>query len=238
MGTPLQMTDLVAKKQILVVDDEEDILDLVCFNLTKEGYQVICTTTGEKAIEIIRKQRPDLVVLDLMLPGINGLEVAKILKNDSGTRDILIVMLTAKGEEADIVAGLELGADDYVTKPFSPRILAARVKAVLRRKAAASLNGSEVTKIHKLVIHPGRREVLVDNKLINLTYTEFGILSYLAQRPGWVFTRSQIVDQVKGAEYFVTDRSVDVQIVGLRRKLGSAGRYIETVRGVGYRFKE
>jgi two-component system phosphate regulon response regulator PhoB len=232
------MTDIMPKKQILVVDDEEDILELVRFNLTKEGYQVISTTTGEKAIEIIRTQRPDLVVLDLMLPGINGLEVAKILKNDSGTRDILIVMLTAKGEEADIVAGLELGADDYVTKPFSPRILAARVKAVLRRKAAASLNGSEVTKIHKLVIHPGRREVLVDNKLINLTYTEFGILSYLAQRPGWVFTRSQIVDQVKGAEYFVTDRSVDVQIVGLRRKLGSAGSYIETVRGVGYRFKE
>jgi len=232
------MTDLIPKKQILVVDDEEDILELVSFNLTKEGYQVICTTTGEKAIEIIRTQRPDLVVLDLMLPGINGLEVAKILKHDPGTRDILIVMLTAKGEESDIVAGLELGADDYVTKPFSPRILAARVKAVLRRKLSDSSATSEIVKIHNLIIHPGRREVLVDDKPVTLTFTEFGILNYLAQRPGWVFTRSQIVDQVKGSEYFVTDRSVDVQIVGLRRKLGSAGSYIETVRGVGYRFKE
>ena len=232
------MTELIPKKQILVVDDEEDILELVSFNLTKEGYQVICTTTGEKAIEIVRTQRPDLVVLDLMLPGINGLEVAKILKNDPGTRDILIVMLTAKGEESDIVAGLELGADDYVTKPFSPRILAARVKAVLRRKLPDSSATFEIVKIHNLIIHPGRREVLVDDKPVTLTFTEFGILNYLAQRPGWVFTRSQIVDQVKGSEYFVTDRSVDVQIVGLRRKLGSAGSYIETVRGVGYRFKE
>jgi two-component system, OmpR family, alkaline phosphatase synthesis response regulator PhoP len=232
------MTDLMSKKKILVVDDEEDILELVRFNLSKEGYDVACTTTGEQALEAIRTRHPDLLVLDLMLPGINGLEVAKSLKHDPKTRNIAIVMLTAKGEEADIVAGLELGADDYVTKPFSPRILAARVKAVLRRKSADSSDKSEVVKIHKLAIHPGRREVLVDDKPVNLTFTEFGILTYLAQRPGWVFTRSQIVDQVKGTEYFVTDRSVDVQIVGLRRKLGSAGSYIETVRGVGYRFKE
>jgi len=232
------MTDLMSKKQILVVDDEEDILELVSFNLTKEGYVVNCTTSGEKALEAIRARPPDLMVLDLMLPGINGLEVAKALKHDPGTRDIPIVMLTAKGEEADIVAGLELGADDYVTKPFSPRILAARVKAVLRRKSADSSEESEAVKIRKLAIHPGRREVLVDDKPVNLTFTEFGILTYLARRPGWVFTRSQIVDQVKGSESFVTDRSVDVQIVGLRRKLGSAGSYIETVRGVGYRFKE
>lgn len=231
------MADRMSQKQILVVDDEEGILELISFNLTKEGYDVICTPTGEKALDVIGTERPDLVVLDLMLPGINGLEVAKTLKNDPGTRDIPIVMLTAKGEEADIVAGLELGADDYVTKPFSPRILAARVKAVLRRKSADPSDESEAVKIHKLVIHPGRREVLVDDQPVTLTFTEFGILSYLAHRPGWVFTRSQIVDQVKGSEYFVTDRSVDVQIVGLRRKLGSAGSYIETVRGVGYRLK-
>lgn len=231
------MADRMSKKQILVVDDEEDILELISFNLTKEGYDVICTPTGEKALDVIGTERPDLVVLDLMLPGINGLEVAKALRNDPGIRDIPIVMLTAKGEESDIVAGLELGADDYVTKPFSPRILAARVKAVLRRKSADLSDESEVVKIHKLVIHPGRREVLVDQQPVTLTFTEFGILSYLAHRPGWVFTRSQIVDQVKGSEYFVTDRSVDVQIVGLRRKLGSAGSYIETVRGVGYRLK-
>ena len=232
------MTDVMSKKRILVVDDEEDILELVNFNLTKEGHQVICTTTGEEAIEITRTKAPDLLVLDLMLPGINGLEVAKFLKNDPETREIPIVMLTAKGEESDIVAGLELGADDYVTKPFSPRILAARVKAVLRRNIAASADGCDVGKIHNMDIHPGRREILVDDTPVYLTFTEFGILNYLAQRPGWVFTRAQIVDRVKGTEYFVTDRSVDVQIVGLRRKLGSAGAYIETVRGVGYRFRE
>jgi two-component system, OmpR family, alkaline phosphatase synthesis response regulator PhoP len=232
----LLMTESISKKQLLVVDDEEDILELVAFHLKKEGYEVRCTTTGEKALDIIQSEQPDLVVLDLMLPGINGLEVAKLLKNNLETRDIPIVMLTAKGEESDMVTGLELGADDYVTKPFSPRILAARVKAVLRRQASPSVDAADVVKIHNLVIHTGRREVLVENKPVHLTFTEFGILKYLAHRPGWVFTRAQIVDQVKGTEYCVTDRSVDVQIVGLRKKLGSAGRHIETVRGVGYRF--
>ncbi len=228
----------MTRKQILVVDDEEDILELVSYNLSKEGYQTVCTPTGEEALEIAKKSSPDLIVLDLMLPGIDGLEVARFLKSDAQTSHIPVVMLTAKGEESDIVAGLELGADDYVTKPFSPRVLTARVKAVLRRREGEPPNDVDVLKIHNLVIHPGRREVQVDRKAVNLTYTEFGILHYLAKRPGWVFTRSQIVDEVKGTEYFVTDRSVDVQIVGLRRKLGSAGAYIETVRGVGYRFKE
>ncbi len=228
----------MSREQILVVDDEEDILELVRFNLSKEGYQVLCAATGEKAVEIARAELPDLMVLDLMLPGMDGLEVTKFLKNNPETQHIPIVMLTAKGEESDVVTGLELGADDYVTKPFSPRILLARVKAVLRRKATESTDGSEVVKIHNLVIHPGRREVRVDGKPVDLTFTEFGILRYLVRRPGWVFTRSQIVDAVRGTDYFVTDRSVDVQIVGLRKKLGSAGKYIETVRGVGYRFKE
>jgi len=226
------------KEQILVVDDEEDILELVRFNLSKEGYQVICAATGEKAVEIARSGLPDLVVLDLMLPGMDGLEVAKFLKNDPETQNIPIIMLTAKGEESDVVTGLELGADDYVTKPFSPRILMARVKAALRRKVAEPPDGSEVVKIHNLVIHPGRREVRVGNKPVDLTFTEFEILSYLVRRPGWVFTRFQIVDAVRGADYFVTDRSVDVQIVGLRKKLGPGGKFVETVRGVGYRFKE
>lgn len=228
----------MAKERILVVDDEEDILELVRFNLDREGYRVICTTSGEKALEIAKTEFPDLIVLDLMLPGIDGLESTKLLKNDPGARDIPIVMLTAKGEEADIVTGLELGADDYITKPFSPRILVARVRAVLRRKIKEPMEESSVLRIHELVIHPGRREVLIDGKPVQLTFTEFGILSYLARRPGWVFTRSQIVDAVRGDDYFVTDRSVDVQIVGLRKKLGPAGNYIETVRGVGYRFKE
>ena len=226
------------KEQILVVDDEEDILELVRFNLSKEGYQVICAATGERAVEIARSELPDLVVLDLMLPGMDGLEAAKFLKNDPETQNIPIIMLTAKGEESDVVTGLELGADDYVTKPFSPRILMARVKAVLRRKLTEPPDGSEVVKIHNLIIHPGRHEVRVDNKPVDLTFTEFGILSYLVRRPGWVFTRSQIVDAVRGTDYFVTDRSVDVQIVGLRKKLGPGGKFIETVRGVGYRFKE
>jgi two-component system phosphate regulon response regulator PhoB len=228
----------MAKERILVVDDEEDILELVRFNLAREGYPIICTTSGEESLKIVQKEHPDLIVLDLMLPGIDGLDVAKALKNDPKTRDIPIIMLTAKGEEADIVAGLELGADDYVTKPFSPRILVARVRAVLRRGALEVPEDESVLKVHNLLIHPGRREVLVNGEQAQLTFTEFGILNYLARRPGWVFTRSQIVDAVRGDDYPVTDRSVDVQIVGLRKKLGRAGKYIETVRGVGYRFRE
>ncbi|HKI49142.1 MAG TPA: response regulator [Desulfobacteria bacterium] len=228
----------MSKEQILVVDDEEDILELVRFNLSKEGYRAICAETGEKAVKMARSEHPDLIVLDLMLPGMDGLEVTKFLKNDLETQHIPIVMLTAKGEESDVVTGLELGADDYVTKPFSPKILLARVKAVLRRQATEPPDGSEVLNIHNLVIHPGRREVRVDGEPVDLTFTEFGVLSYLVRRPGWVFTRTQIVDAVRGSDYFVTDRSVDVQIVGLRKKLGSTGKYIETVRGVGYRFKE
>jgi two-component system phosphate regulon response regulator PhoB len=228
----------MAKERILVVDDEEDILELVRFNLAREGYPIICTTSGEETLKIVQREDPDLIVLDLMLPGIDGLEVAKALKSDPKTRDIPIIMLTAKGEEADIVTGLELGADDYVTKPFSPRILVARVRAVLRRGASEVPEDESVLKIHNLLIHPGRREVLVNGEQAQLTFTEFGILNFLARRPGWVFTRSQIVDAVRGDDYPVTDRSVDVQIVGLRKKLGPAGKYIETVRGVGYRFRE
>jgi two-component system phosphate regulon response regulator PhoB len=228
----------MAKERILVVDDEEDILELVRFNLAREGYSIICTTSGEETLKIIQKEHPDLIVLDLMLPGMDGLDVAKALKNDPKTRDIPIVMLTAKGEEADIVTGLELGADDYVTKPFSPRVLVARVRAVLRRGTSEVPEDESVLKVHNLLIHPGRREVLVNGEPVELTFTEFGILNFLARRPGWVFTRSQIVDAVRGDDYPVTDRSVDVQIVGLRKKLGSAGEYVETVRGVGYRFRE
>lgn len=228
----------MAKEKILVVDDEEDILELLRFNLLREGYNVSCAASGEEALRLAKSEIPDLLVQDLMLPGIDGLEVTKILKNDSRTKDIPIVMLTAKGEEADIVTGLELGADDYITKPFSPRVLVARVRAVLRRKVKEYKEETPVLRIHDIVIHLGRHEVLVNDKPVQLTLTEFGILNYLARRPGWVFTRSQIMDAVKGEDYFVTDRSVDVQIVGLRKKLCNAGKYIETVRGVGYRFKE
>jgi len=228
----------MAKQKILVVDDEEDILELLRFNLTKEGFAVVCAGSGEEALKLTRLEKPELILLDLLLPGMDGLEVARRLKKDASTKEIPIIMVTAKGEEADIVTGLEVGAEDYITKPFSRKVVIARVRAVLRRKTAAPADDQEVVTVHDLAIHPGRREVLVKGKPVSLTFTEFGILNFLSRRPGWVFTRSQIVDAVKGDEYFVTDRAVDVQIVGLRKKLGSAAKVIETVRGVGYRFKE
>ena len=229
---------IMAKEKILIVDDEEDILELLRFNLSRDGYQVSCAATGEEALDLARSKTPELIVLDLMLPGMDGLEVAKRLKNNPDTKNIPIVMLTAKGEEADIVTGLEIGADDYVTKPFSPRVLLARVKAVLRGRAKEPPKETSDFQIHDIVVHPRRHEVLVNEKPVQLTLSEFRILNYLAGRPGMVFTRFQIVDAVHGEDYPVTDRSVDVHIVGLRKKLGPAGKYIETVRGVGYRFKE
>ena len=228
----------MAKERILVVDDEEDILELVRYNLSREGYQVSGAQSGESALKMAEFGNFDLVVLDLMLPGIDGLEVAKRLKKHSATREVPIIMLTAKGEEADIVTGLELGADDYVTKPFSPRVLIARVRTVLRRKGEEPEASGQIIHVHNLEIHPGRRQVSTGGAPVDLTYTEFQVLYVLAKRPGWVFSRSQIVDAVRGSDYPVTDRSVDVQIVGLRKKLGEYGKYIETVRGVGYRFKE
>jgi two-component system alkaline phosphatase synthesis response regulator PhoP len=228
----------MAKGNILVVEDEEEILELLRYNLSKEGYKVTGVFSGEDALKETESKLPDLILLDLMLPGVDGLEVCKILKSDKETEHIPIVMLTAKGEEADIVTGLELGADDYITKPFSPRVLLARIKAVLRRKTREEVAETDIINIHNLVIHPGRHKVLVDGRPVSLTAGEFRLLHFLAGKPGWVFTRYQIVDAVHGEDYPVTDRSVDVQIVGLRKKLASAGKYIETVRGVGYRFKE
>ncbi|MFH2066746.1 MAG: response regulator [Pseudomonadota bacterium] len=225
-------------KTILAVDDEEDILELVSYNLRREGYQVVCSDSGEDALARAGQIDFHLILLDLMLPGMDGLEVAKRLKKDPKTRDIPIIMITAKGEEADVVTGLELGADDYITKPFSPRVLAARVKAVLRRKDKQPEENEYVLRAHELVIDSGKREVSADGERFILTYTEFQVLHFLAGYPGWVFTRNQIVDAVRGEGYAVTDRSVDVQIVGLRKKLGPYGKYIETVRGVGYRFSE
>jgi len=227
----------MSKENILIVDDEEDVLELVRYNLDKNGYHVETAATGEDALTKARGKLPDLMILDLMLPGIDGLEVCKKLKNDAKTQNIPIIMLTAKGEEADVVIGLELGADDYVTKPFSPKVLVARIRRILHKTIARDLKKSPV-KIHELTMDPARREVLVKNKPVELTFTEFNILYALAKRPGLVFTRYQIVDALHGDDYLVTDRAVDVQIVGLRKKLGSCSKYIETVRGVGYRFKD
>lgn len=231
-------SDMSAKERILVVDDEEDLLELLRFNLNKAGYQVSCVSSGEDAVKEARGQLPDLIVLDLLLPRVDGLEVCKVLKRDPRTKPIPIVMLTAKGEEADIVAGLEIGADDYVTKPFSPSVLVARVKAVLRGRTPERNGDESVLQVHEVEIHPGRHEVLLAGQPVSLTYTEFRLIHFLARRPGWAFTRNQIVDAVRGEDYPVTERSVDVQVAGLRKKLGDHGHYIETVRGVGYRFKE
>jgi len=228
----------MAERQILVIEDEEDILEVITYNLTKEGYRVVGVISGEDGLKAAQNAPPNLIVLDLMLPGIDGLEVCKILKHDDRTAHIPIVMLTAKGEETDIVIGLELGADDYITKPFSPRVLIARVRALLRRAVVESVSETDTIRVHDLVITPGRHEVSVGSKPVTLTFTEFKILHTLARKPGWVFTRYQIVNAVRGEDTIVTDRSVDVQIVGLRKKLGPAGKYIETVRGVGYRFRE
>ncbi|MGD2093541.1 MAG: response regulator [Phycisphaerales bacterium] len=227
----------MAKANILIVDDEEDIQELVKLNLEREGYGIITCGTGEQALKTATSKLPNLIILDLMLPGIDGLEVCKKLKNDPKTEHIPIVMLTAKGEEADIVTGLELGADDYITKPFSGKVLVARVRTVLRR-TVERIHEKRVIKIHDFTIDPGRHQVLIKDKPVELTFTEFNILHTLAKRPGFVFTRYQIVDAIHEDNYLVTDRAVDVQIVSLRKKLGSCGKYIETVRGIGYRFKD
>lgn len=228
----------MAREHILVVDDEEDLLELIGYNLTKEGYRVTCASSGEEAIQKARTEMPGLVVLDLLLPSIDGLEVCRSLKSDSKTSHIPIVMLTAKGEEIDEVAGLEVGADDYVTKPFSPRVLLARIKAVLRRKANEQPDATRTITIEELVIDPIRHEVLLAGQPVSLTFTEFRLLHVLAQRRGRAFARVQIVDAVMGADYPVTERSVDVHVASLRKKLGPMGAKIETVRGVGYRFKQ
>ena len=228
----------MAKGTILVVEDEEDILELITFNLLKDGYKVERARTGEDALVKARHLHPDLVVLDIMLPGVDGLEVCRAIKGATETAHIPVVMLTAKTEESDIVSGLELGADDYVTKPFSPRVLLARIKSVIRRTTASPDDAQQPLALHEISINSARHEVRVADVIIPLTVTEFRVLQFLSKKPGWVFSRSQIVEAVRGDGYPVTDRSVDVQIVGLRRKLGDAGKYIETVRGVGYRFKE
>lgn len=229
----------MAKETVLIVEDERDIMEMIAYNLRREGYQVREATTGESALAAIKAAQPDILLLDLMLPGLDGLEVCRRLKRDAKTEHLPIIMLTAKGDESDVVAGLELGADDYLTKPFSPKVLGARIKAVLRRKRSAAPSEHEPVLLGELTIHPGKHEVTVDGETVHLTQTEFRILHTLARRPGWVFSRYQIVDAVHGSDHDVTDRSVDVQIVALRKKLGDkTGKRIETVRGVGYRLRD
>ena len=231
------------KTHILIVEDEADIQQLVSYNLIRAGLNVTCADSGEEAIACLGREKIDCVLLDLMLPGMSGLEVCSAIKKGKGKTDtpIPIIMLTAKGEEEDIVAGLECGADDYITKPFSPKVLIARIKSVLRRFEEHKGGAEKIEKgrivVNNLEIDLGRHEIRLGDDLLQLTMTEFGILTLLAEKPGWVFTRQQIIDSVRGYDFLVTPRAIDVQVFGLRKKMGKAGGMIETVRGIGYRFK-
>ncbi|MBI5058763.1 response regulator [candidate division KSB1 bacterium] len=227
----------MSKAKILVVDDEEDILELLRYNLSREGHQVVTATSGEQALKIVNDSSPDAVILDLMLPGVDGLDLCRTLKSNVETVNIPIIMLTAKDGEADIVTGLELGADDYITKPFSPRVVLARLKAVLRRASSPEITGSTL-QFGPLVILPDKHEVRVSGQSVDLTATEFRILQMICRRPGWVYSREQILEFAQGSNSEVTGRAVDVHMVSLRRKLGQAGDMVETVRGVGYRFRD
>ena len=230
------------KRTVLVVDDEKDLVDLITYNLQRNGYEVLCAMNGAEALELAQKHVPDLVVLDLMLPGIDGTEVARRLKADSRTAAVPIIMLTAKGEETDVVVGLTLGADDYVTKPFSMKILLARLGTVLRRaeQIPQAEAGGEmgVLKAGPLTIDTSKHEVAVNGEPARLTLTEFKLLTALVTARGRVLTRDQLMDKAMGSDVFVTDRAIDVHVTAIRKKLGSANWLVHTVRGVGYRLQE
>jgi two-component system alkaline phosphatase synthesis response regulator PhoP len=221
--------------KILIVEDEEDIRELIHFHLYKNKYEVIEAANGPDALNMAISAKPDLILLDIMIPGIDGTQVCKKLKENIETKHIKIIFLSAKGEEEDIVKGLELGADDYVTKPFSPKVLIARIKAILRRK---DKNTSKDISVQGIVLLEDKKKVLIVGVEAPLTATEYQLLKFLISSPGHVYTRGQIVNHIKGHNHAVTDRSVDTQLVSLRKKMGEKGKLIETVWGIGYRFKE
>ena len=228
----------MSREKILIVEDDEDIAELLRYNLVKDGFRPVGVGSGEEALKKLCSDSFNVILLDVMLPGLDGIDICRRIKADERFTSIPIIMITAKGEESDIVTGLELGADDYIVKPFSPRVLVARIRSVMRRQRAEKTTGGEPVEIGDFTIHPGKREVHVKGQPVDLTNLEFLVLQLLAKKPGWVFSRYQIVEGVRGDNYPVTDRSVDVLIVGLRKKLGVHGDRIETVRGAGYRFKE
>lgn len=229
----------MAKPKVLVIEDEPDILEVIQYNLEREGYKVVACRDGEQGLSRIRTDAPDLVVLDLMLPGMDGTEVCRQVKSDPVTRSIPIIMVTAKAEESDMIIGLGLGADDYIAKPFSPRELVARIKVVLRRGPLREESGGGERVVRgALVIDLGRFEARVDEQLINLTPTEMRLLHFLASHPGRVFPRAHLLSRVIGEDAVVTDRNIDVHVRALRQKLGEHANSIVTVRGVGYRFAE
>ncbi len=226
----------MAKENILIVEDDADIVEMIGYNLKKEGYRVASVLDGERAVYSAKRDKPDLIILDLMLPGMDGLEVCRALRKNELTAHIPIIMLTAKSQEADKVVGLELGADDYMTKPFSPRELIARIKAVLRRGDAPL--AKKIVKAGDIVIDSLKYKVTVSGKAISLTATEFKLLEFMARSPGIVLSRDKILDNVFGYEASIYDRTVDAHMKSLRKKLGKARNYIETIRGAGYSFKE
>ncbi|MGR3296078.1 MAG: response regulator [Candidatus Bathyanammoxibius sp.] len=225
------------KKDILIIEDEKDLVELIQYNLEKEGFRVMYAYDGEDGLRLARSKHPSLVLLDLMLPRLDGLEVCRRMKQDPKTDGIPIIILSVKDSEADIVAGLELGVDDYITKPFSPRILTSRVRAVLRRSERETGSRKRIN-IDGLVVDPLRHEVFLGDKNVALTMTEFRLLEYLAMRPGRVFTRNQLMSGVLGEDSMVVDRTIDVHVVSLRKKLGEYAKHIVTVRGLGYKFKD
>ena len=225
-------------QSIVVIEDESDIAELLRFNLERDGYKVTCFENGESGLRGVSELRPDLVLLDYMLPGLNGLDVCKEIRAKREISKTLIIMLTARNEEIDIVSGLEVGADDYVTKPFSYRVLIARIRALLRREKPDELQGKDLIRLGEIIIDSGKYEATAKGITIKLTATEFRLLRALARRPGWVFERSQLIDMIRGEQTVVTDRTIDVMVAGLRKKLGECGDLIETVRGVGYRARE
>lgn len=226
--------------RILIVDDDDDIRELLRYNLAREGFLVSTAFDGEDARKQMfdLKEYPDLMILDLMMPRLSGLDLARMLKARRETQAISILMLTARGEETDVIVGLELGADDYVVKPFSMKVLLARVRSLLRRSSGKANDLANPTASQQLHLNPDTFQASVGSTRLELTATEFRILSALSSHPGRVMTRMQIVDAARGEDYAVTDRSVDVHIVALRKKLGEAGSLIETVRGVGYRMRD
>jgi DNA-binding response OmpR family regulator len=231
------MSEIQANVKILLVEDDVSLQKSLAFILEKEGFKVLSTQTGEEAVIITRKEKPDLILLDIILPGIDGYKVCQILKKDPQTANIFIILLTGKRKLEDIVLGLKEYADDYIIKPFEPQILIARIHALLRRKNKTENSDRNIMEFDGLMIKLDAYEVFVNGEKIDLTKTEFDILSLLAGKPNQVFTRSRILDYVREDNYSITERVVDYQITGVRKKLGKARKYIQTVRGVGYKFE-
>ena len=226
------------EKKIVVVEDEPDLVDVVTYNLKREGYLVSAARRGDEGLNLIRSELPDLVLLDLMLPGMDGLSICRQMKSDGALKAIPIIIASAKGEESDVVIGLEMGADDYLAKPFSPRELLARIKAVLRRGTPTNNASDDRIVVRDLIIDPGKHEVKIKDEIIGLTSTEFKLLHHLASSRGRAFSREQLLNRVVGMGVVVVDRNIDVHIRALRKKLGNHSDMIQTIRGVGYRFVE